>query len=148
MKARLIAILWIASLCTAFYVGSRIGARENWLAESQYRAAIFAGRLRLLDENRLNDLRDVLEIQLDGELVDYGTYLDSRWKWLWPSLLPETPRAIASAAKYRASHPFSPPDLGDPKSYAVDDPSLREMLSRQQKENQQTLARVIAMYAQ
>jgi hypothetical protein len=107
-----------------------------------------AGRLRLLDENRLDDLRVALDIQLDGELVEYGTYLDSHWKWLWPSLQPETPRAIASAAKYRASHPFSPPDLSDPKSYASDDPSFREMLTRQQKENQQTLARVVAMYAQ
>jgi hypothetical protein len=146
MKKIIITILWIVSVCTAFYFGSRIGARENWLADAQYRAAVASGQLRLLDEDRSETLREVLNIELDSDLVAYGAYLDSRWKWLWSELQPETSRAVTSAAKYRASHPFSPPDLGDPKNNKSD-ASFRSKLASEQEENQLTVARIVAMYA-
>ena len=149
MKIITVLILWAISLAVAFYAGSRVGVREHYLADSQYQAAITAGNLRIIERNQIETLKTSEEIQLDGDLATYGAYLDSRWKWLWPELQPETPRAIKSAVEYRASHPFDEPALGDPKNLApgvsTNDPFVLEIVEGQ-KRNQAQIERVVRMY--
>lgn len=78
----ILLVVWVLSLAATFYVGTRIGAQENWLAHSQHRAAIIVANLKLIEKNKIDVLKDVLETDLNGEMVTYSYYLDSDWKWL------------------------------------------------------------------
>ena len=150
MKIIAIAFLWLLSLIVSFYIGSRIGVREHYSADSQYKAAILAGDLRLIERNQIDELKAILETQLNAELATYGAYLDSNWQWLWPELRPDTPEAIKSAVAYRASHDFQEPNLADPKNFAPgvsrSDPFVLQIVEGQER-NRQQVARVVRMYS-
>jgi hypothetical protein len=149
MKMVAVVVLWILSLLGIFFAGTRIGARENWLALSEYRAAITAGRLRFMDEDRVKELRELLELQLDDDLVQHSYYLESGWKWLWPGLQSDL-HAIKSATAYRAAHPYKEPDLSDPKNRAagvIPDDAFLVAVAQGQRDNQARIERVVRLYA-
>jgi hypothetical protein len=101
MKRITLAVLVAIALVASFYFGLKIGAQEEYFGASQYRAAVVASKLRRLEQGQ--DLRSGLEFDLDSEILDYNTYLESTWSWLFPELQPH-PHGIGAAAAYRASH--------------------------------------------
>lgn len=149
MKILIIAILWIVSLMFSFYLGTNIGVKEYLLVNSQYKAAFTASQLRMIEAGRIDEHKEILEIELNGHIARHGDYLDSKMKWLWPQLKAETPRAINSAVEYRISHPYQDPDLADPKNrlrdIEVDNPFLSEVIEGQ-KHNRKQIERVIEKY--
>ncbi len=151
MKIFSFTLVGILALAISFYVGSRIGAREHILADSQYRAALAVANLHRIEKGQIEDLKDIFEIELNAHMARHGDYLDSQFKWLWPQLQPETPRAIKTAVDYRIEHPFQEPDLADPKNreshVPADDPFLLEVIEGQ-KQNQRKIEKVIKEYSE
>ena len=143
MKRLVIAGLWLISAGASFYAGAIVGTREFLLANAQYQASITATYLRALEQKRIPQLSNALELDLDGYLALHGAYLDSQLTWLWPELRADTPRAITFAANYRATHPVDPLILASPDS---NDPAAQE-IQRGLREHTRQVERVVKKYA-
>ena len=150
MKKTILVVLWVLSLAATFYVGTRIGARENGLAYSQYRAANIAANLKLIEKNKIDDLKSILETDLNGEIATYSYYLDSDWKWLWPEYWADKqPKGIIYAVQYRKSHPYVEYDFANPKNRSpnvpANNPFIVELIEGQ-KQNLKRVNRVVKLY--
>ena len=149
MKIFSFIVVWIFTLVISFYAGSRIGTREHIFADSQYRAALVVANIRRIEKGQVDYLKDLYEVELNMHIARHGDYLDSKFKWLWPELQPETSRAIKTAVDYRIKYPFKEPDFANPKNREphvfADDSFLLEVIEGQ-KQNQRQIEKVLKEY--
>lgn len=134
MKKAIFTLSVLVALGGGFYAGTRIGVVAFGLADSQYKATVTAGYLRLIRNGELSTLQDILESKLDTEIAVHGQYLKSNLQWLWPQLQPTKPWPIKYAIEYRLAHPFDRNILDSlPSNVQTDDSFVRYLVDGQEE---------------
>jgi hypothetical protein len=151
MKRAPLALVAVLALSGSFLAGTRIGAASHYLADTEYKASLTSGYLRLIEEGPVGvgTLKEIKEAELDTYLADHGRHMKSPFKWLWPGMIPEDDTGIRLAVAYRISHPVPTKDLTKPENWnpGVDmsSPFVRGVIEGQ-KENEQLRKKVISEY--
>jgi hypothetical protein len=133
----------------AFWFGARVGVEEFQYADAKSRAAIVTFQLEKIQRQDIAALESGMQIELNLHLADYGRYLQSNWKWLWPEADSSGDRAIRHAAMFRVAHPFEGPDLSLASAWkpgmSMSDPFIAGVVDVQRK-NKQLVTMVLAKY--
>ncbi len=141
-------ILLALSAGAAFTLGTRVGVGQFQLADAQYQASVAAYELRWLAAGNTEPLRTAREIHLNAGLAAHGRYLESRMKWLWPGLRSDDERAIRNAVNYSLANHYEEHYLSVGWSEDDEHAEFRRQLAAQQRESQQYMQRVLALYAE
>ena len=120
LSRKFIALFVVAILVAsfaAFVLGVRVGAGQFFLSDAQYRASILSGELKLIKAGKVQVIANAKELELDGELANYGRYMESHFTWLFPELTPEDDQAIRRAVTYRLDNPYKSTDFSKAESF-------------------------------
>jgi hypothetical protein len=135
------------------FLGFKKAPTEFLQWDSQFKASILAYENTSLKSGNVQRIIEANEINLNGELAQYGRHLDSNLFWLLnlTGNYDETDdESIRHAVKYRNANPFIEPDLSKPSNYKpgidMNDPFIMDIISGQ-IENRVFVNKVLALYS-
>lgn len=154
MRAILLGVLLLSlGFVSGTYFGFRQAPNEFVYWDSQFQASILAYEIQRLKAGKIDSTVAVKEIELDGQLAQFGRHLESKYFWiaeLARSMPPNDEKAIRNAATYRRKNPHTGPDMADPRSWKpgieMNDPFIQQVVEGQ-KENTQLIQMVVDRYA-
>ena len=71
----------------------------------------------MIKTGKVQVIANAKELELDGELANYGKYMESHFAWLFPELTPADDQAIRRAVAYRLENPYTSTDFSKPESF-------------------------------
>ena len=147
------ALLLSAGFLAGTYFGFRQAPNEFLYWDSQYRASLLAYELNRLKAGKIQAIKDIKEIELDGQLALFGRHLDSEYFWILELALPipsSDEIAIRSASTYRKKNPHVGPDMSDLRGWKagidMTDPFVLQVIEGQ-KESRKFIQTVVEKYA-
>jgi len=156
MKIR-VALYSVLLISAGFLAGIFFGFRQapiefiNW--DSQFKASLLAYEIQRLKAGKIDTAVALKEIELDGQLAQFGRHLDSKYFWLMElalSIPPNDKTAIRNASTYRKQNPHIGLDMSDPSNWKpgidMNDPFVQETIEGQ-KENTKLIQMVVERYA-
>ena len=101
----------IVALGVGFVAGAQYGVYQHHLMNGSVMATLTLKDLQALRTRDLTNLVAAKEIELDGHIATYGTFLEKGTPWLfWPMSDAFAHEAyMASVARYRRTHPIATP---------------------------------------
>ena len=106
---------WLIALVVgcagSFLWGTRVGVDTHAYADAQYQAALLTYEIGYLQQGKIDQLKELKEIDLNAKLAYYYIYEHGISRWLWPELASPDRKQIIFAATYRKNNPYHDPSL-------------------------------------
>lgn len=116
MKMITRTVIAIAIVVVTFIVGARMGAETALNASSIYDASVAVHRLRMIDNENIEGLKQFLKTDVDVGFTNYVQTRNSQLNVLVPELTKSNAEAVSNTITYLKQHPLNQPDeklLGD-----------------------------------
>ena len=146
-------IFLLFGLISGIYFGFKKAPEEFAYWNSQFNASILAYELESLKNEGSESTLWLKETDLDYELANYGRYMESKYKWVFPLItgLEHDPKYITKAVTYRVENPFNNNSVSTTESWkSPEKPKTKEFINRViegEKENKRLLEMVLKTHA-
>ena len=110
MKKILISISVLATILSSFFLGLYLGAENYLFANSQNQAIVLSNELRMLRNGNTQDLIQIKESSLTGQIELHNRYLNNNFNWFFQEITQNSERNMKAAINYRLEHPYKFPE--------------------------------------
>ena len=149
MKYTLSVVIFILGLALGAYFGFKKAPEEYIFWNSQFNASVLAYELEALKSEGSETILWSKELDLNSELANYGKYLESNFKWIFPFLtgIEHDPKHIGKAISYRIDNPFDMPKISTTEGWVSPHKPKTKVLIKKvlegEKENKRLLDLVL-----
>ena len=147
---------YIVTLLIGFSFGVYFGfdkaPNEFRYWDAQYKASILAHEIKWLKAGSIDRVIESKEIELDGELANYGRHLNSQYSWIILNTIghSDNSESVAHAVRYRQKNEYSGPDMSSPSNWKsgtdMNSDFVQDVI-KGQEENNVLIKQVMDLYA-